>query len=150
MLQRANYLVHEATRHGILGITMPDTDEYLTAAQAAQILRVTDRQARNYAALSQVRSKRVGNRVLLHRGDVEALAVQMRASEKPPTGPEMFTLLEKLRGELQAALAREAALEERLRTLPSLEEVTRLREELAVTRAERDQLRVDLERYRSS
>lgn len=136
--------------HGMLGVAMTDADDYLTADQAAQILRVTDRQARRYADAGQVRSKRLGNRVLLHREDVEALAAQQRAFDKPPTRSELLSLLERLRTELQVVTAREAALAERLRLLPTPDEVTRLREELAAIKAERDVLRAELERCRGN
>ena len=127
-------------------------DEYITAEQAAQILRVTDRQARRYAASGQVQSKRAGARVLLHRADVERLANELHAYERPPPTPqivpqgELLQTIERLRVELQASSIRESALAERLRLLPPPEEAQLLRTDLAAAQAERNALRAELAR----
>ena len=132
-----------------------DTAEYLTAEQAARVLRVTDRQARRYAADGTVRSKKAGHRVLLHREDVERLAAEQNAYAKPPPQPqivpqgELIQAISRLQGELAAAAAREAALAERLRLLPAPEEAQELRTALATAQAELAALRAELDRYRA-
>lgn len=64
-------------------------DEFVTAEQAAQVLRVTDRQARRCGASGQIRSKRAGARVLLHAGGVHRLAEELRSYDRPPPPPQV-------------------------------------------------------------
>src|SRR3712207_3580269 len=52
-------------------------DDYISVAEAADILGLTTRQTRRYK--SHVRSTFAGKRLLFHRGDVTALAAQKRA-----------------------------------------------------------------------
>lgn len=58
-------------------------DDYIPVEEAASILRLGERQTRNYGAKGLIKTKRAGQRVVFHRGDVEALAEELGASLKP-------------------------------------------------------------------
>ena len=63
---------------------MPDeTGDYIAVDEARSILRVSARQVQRHAASGRVRSRRVGRRLEVHRADVEALADELGADERP-------------------------------------------------------------------
>ncbi len=62
---------------------MPDEEGYILVDEARSILRVTARQVQRHAASGRVRSRRVGRRLEVHRADVEALADELGADERP-------------------------------------------------------------------
>ena len=62
---------------------MPDEEGYIPVDEARAILRVTARQVQRHAASGRVRSRRVGRRLEVHRADVEALADELGADERP-------------------------------------------------------------------
>ncbi len=57
--------------------------DYITVDEARAMLRVTARQVQRHAAKGRVRSRRVGRRLEVHRADVEALAAQLGADDRP-------------------------------------------------------------------
>jgi len=57
--------------------------DYIPVDEARSILRVTARQVQRHAAKGRVRSRRVGRRLELHRADVEALAEELGAEDRP-------------------------------------------------------------------
>ena len=63
-------------------------DEYLTVEQARRILRVTARQVQRHAASGRVRSRREGRRLFVHRDDVETLAQELGADNRPAPAHE--------------------------------------------------------------
>ena len=69
---------------------MTDDTQYITVEDAADILQVTPRQAHRYGGGDhpRIRTRKAGRRILYHRGDVEALAVDLgvefRSRSKPP------------------------------------------------------------------
>ncbi len=63
---------------------MPDeSDDYIHVDEARAILRVSARQVQRHAAKGRVRSRRVGRRLELHRVDIEALAEELGAEDRP-------------------------------------------------------------------
>ena len=66
-------------------IGMEDTDAWMSIAEAATLLRVTERHAWRYTAGAQprIRKQRQGRRVLLARPDVEALARELERARSP-------------------------------------------------------------------
>ncbi len=139
---------------------MGDTD-YISVEEAADILGVTTRQARRYQ--HKVRSKVVGKRILLHRGDIaeqaglkdEALQVRDEAQshrERPPRAElvapgefldylrERESHTERLQQQLIQAAHRIGELETQLaqRLLPQDAEV--LQQQVFVLEQEREDL----------
>lgn len=64
---------------------MEDNDAWMSIAETATLLRVTERQAWRYTAGAQprIRKQRQGRRVLLARPDVEALARELEQARSP-------------------------------------------------------------------
>ncbi len=132
-------------------------DEEYTVAQAAEALRVTPRQVQRHAANGRVRSRHEGRRLLLHRGDVDALARELGAEHRPDppqegeivaeVGPVMDYVRE-LTGQLLMMSRRVGELEGQLqnRLLPADE--ANLRQELAAYEARVKALEEELERAR--
>jgi hypothetical protein len=60
-----------------------DPNDYIHVDEARSILRVTARQVQRHAAKGRVRSRRVGRRLELHRADIEALAEELGAEDRP-------------------------------------------------------------------
>jgi hypothetical protein len=134
-------------------------EDYMPVEEAADLLRITTRQARRYQ--DKVRSKVVGKRLLLHRGDISELArlkneeLQARGEaqkyeERPKRTEliapgEMLTYLrereahaERLQQQLVQAAHRIGELESQLaqRLLP--QEAAALRQQLADVQQERE------------
>ena len=66
---------------------MSDKQNWLTAAQAAQVLKVTQRQINRYGALGRLNTKRVGRRVLYLASDVAQLADDLQVDTRPLPAP---------------------------------------------------------------
>lgn len=136
---------------------MPDNDNdtYISMGEAAQILRVSYRHATRFA--NRVRSKRVGQRILFHKGDVEALSVELGTQYRPeiPKPAELVPLgvmMETFNQQQQqiAMLSREVGrleglLENHRAMLANAQE---LRQKLAAIEEERDLLRQENEQLR--
>ncbi len=60
-----------------------EPDDYIPVDEARSILRVSARQVQRHAAKGRVRSRRVGRRLELHRADIEALAEELGAEDRP-------------------------------------------------------------------
>ncbi len=140
---------------------MDDEDEYITVEEAAEILRVSIRQAHRYGSGPEppIRTRRAGQRTAFHRGDVLQLAEERGATRTPPpkrSGLELVPqsdLVDHLREtqqRLEQALLEigrlRGVLEQRL--LPEDEHA--LRDRLAEAEAERKILRAELEAERAS
>lgn len=57
--------------------------EYISAKEAAKLLKVSERQVNYYGHNGQIRIHRAGRRVLYHVGDVERLAQQLQVDIRP-------------------------------------------------------------------
>ena len=57
--------------------------EYISAEEAAKLLKVSERQVNYYGHNGQLRIQRAGRRVLYHAGDVERLAQQLQVDIRP-------------------------------------------------------------------
>ena len=57
--------------------------EYISAKEAARLLKVSERQVNYYGHNGQIRIQRLGRRVLYHAGDVERLAQQLQVDIRP-------------------------------------------------------------------
>lgn len=107
---------------------MPEDDEYITVEEAAQVLGVSVRSTQRYAHTNRVRSRRVGNRLQLHQGDVLALADELGSANKRPAPPQsvpadvLLGYVEKLRQETNVLNSQIGQLQEQLRTRPLLED----------------------------
>lgn len=66
---------------------MSERQNWLTAAQAAQVLKVTQRQVNRYGALGRLSTKRVGRRVLYLASDVAQLADDLQVDTRPLPAP---------------------------------------------------------------
>ncbi len=145
-------------------------EEYIPVEDAAYILQLTTRQVHRYGSdpNPRLRTRRLGKRVIFHRGDVEALAAELGAirkvGERPPPAPkaelmpigEMLSYLRErdqqladVQSQMNQALIRigqlQAMLDQRL--LPEDEQQLRLR--LTQLEEEHDRLQRDLEAERS-
>jgi len=60
-----------------------ESGDYIPVEEARIILRVTARQVQRHAAKGRVRSRRVGRRLEVHRDDVERLAEELGADDRP-------------------------------------------------------------------
>lgn len=69
---------------------MDGTDAWITIAEAAVVLRLSERQTWRYTAgdQPQIRKKRQGRQVFLHRRDVAALARDLEHARAPQPRPE--------------------------------------------------------------
>ncbi len=136
---------------------MTDNDnEYITIDDAAQIIRVSYRHAARFAG--RVRTRKVGKRILFHKGDVEALSVELGAQYKTeiPKPAELVPLgimMETFKQQQQqiAMLSREVGrleglLESHRAMLADVQEV---RQQLTVVEAERDRLLQENEQLRN-
>lgn len=90
-------------------MTDNDQDEYVTVETVASILRISVRHASRFA--ERVRTKKAGKRILYHRGDIEAIGLELGVDNKPlvpapiemvPVG-EMLDLYERQQHELVTA-----------------------------------------------
>jgi len=66
---------------------MQDNEAYISVEEAADLLRVSTRQAHRYGEQEhggRLRTRKAGRRTLFHRGDVEALATELGVEYKPP------------------------------------------------------------------
>jgi DNA-binding transcriptional MerR regulator len=57
--------------------------EYISAKEAARLLKVSERQVNYYGHNGQIRIQRAGRRVLYHAGDVARLAAQLQVDIRP-------------------------------------------------------------------
>lgn len=57
--------------------------EYISAKEAARLLKVSERQVNYYGHNGQIRIQRAGRRVLYHAGDVVRLAQQLQVDIRP-------------------------------------------------------------------
>ena len=62
---------------------MNDTANYITAKQAAALLKVSERQVHHYGVSGKIATVRAGRRLLYNPDDVESLAQQLRVDIKP-------------------------------------------------------------------
>jgi len=62
---------------------MTNDETWLTAAQAAKILRVTERQVNRYGADGRLRTQRAGRRVSYLASDVARLADELQVDKRP-------------------------------------------------------------------
>ncbi len=135
---------------------MTDNDEeWLTVEQVAQHLRVSVRHASRYG--ERVRTKKAGKRILYHRGDIEALGVELGVDNKPlvplpiemlPAG-EMLSTIERHQAQLFAMAQQLADVNRELGRLqgviegqqPIIDEHPKLQQYVRELQADRDRLR---------
>lgn len=132
-------------------------EEYIGAEDAAKILRVTSRMVYRYGEGDnpKLRTIRTGRRILFHRGDVQTLAEEQNAAQRPsPTtdiipASELLDFVRELQGQLMLASRRIGELEGILgqRLLPEDEQALKTR--IADLTAERDQLQQEKERLQA-
>lgn len=132
-------------------------EEYIGAEDAAKILRVTSRMVYRYGEgeTPKLRTIRTGRRILFHQGDVQALAEEQNASQRPsPTtdiipASELLDFVRELQGQLMLASRRIGELEGILgqRLLPEDEQA--LKKQITDLTAERDQLQQERERLQA-
>jgi hypothetical protein len=111
-----------------------DGENWLTAAEAARILHMSDRQVNRYGAEGKIRTRRAGRRVLYLASDVGMLADELRVDIRPAPQrssallpPELVRHLQeqadlmRQQGETQASIDRRLAeIERQLQTLPRM------------------------------
>ena len=130
-------------------------EEYITVEQVASTLRVSVRHAARYA--ERVRTQKAGKRILFHRGDIEALADELGAQNKPaipqpaelvPLG-EMMQTFERQQAQI-AALSHEVGRLQGILEQQKLltEDVQEVHRKLVKTEQERDRLRQELAQVR--
>lgn len=61
-----------------------DSEQWLTASEAAQVLKVSPRQVHRYAEQRQLRTRRAGRRVLFSAASVATLADELAVDVRPP------------------------------------------------------------------
>lgn len=103
---------------------MEDDAEYITADQAAEVLRVSSRQVHRYAEGNnpRLRVRKAGRRLLFHAGDVDQLALDLNVAHRPRPRPSAVRMMPQ--GELAQYLKQKD------------EEIAQLREEIAQRREE--------------
>jgi uncharacterized membrane protein len=74
----------DMARHGTIA-AMSTEQEWITAAEAATVLRVGVRQVHRYGEQEQLVTRRAGRRVLFSRTSVEKLATELAVDVKPET-----------------------------------------------------------------
>ncbi|HSH83385.1 MAG TPA: helix-turn-helix domain-containing protein [Herpetosiphonaceae bacterium] len=109
-------------------------ERYISVQAAQERLRVSARSAQRYAQSGRVRSRRVGNRLQLHEGDVQALAEELGSQNRQvvaQTVPADVLLgyVERLRQETTVLSTRIGQLQEQLTHRPLLEDHTALQQE---------------------
>lgn len=70
---------------------MQDDEAHISVEEAADLLRVSTRQAHRYGEQEhggRLRTRKAGRRTLFHKGDVEALAAELGVEYKPPERPK--------------------------------------------------------------
>jgi hypothetical protein len=140
-------------------MTDSDKDLYLTVEQVADRLKLSLRQAARYA--DRVQTRKAGKRTMFRASDVEALAQQLNVEYRPPPMPRaelvpIGATLEHIRQQEQQLIvfAREVGrlegiISEREHNQRVLtQDVDDLKARLAAVEAERDRLRVELDRLR--
>lgn len=100
--------------------------EWMTAKEAARVLKVTDRMVNHYGHNGQIRTQRAGRRVMYHVGDVEALAGSLQVDLRPQhitrndAGEQMVQYIrqrEQADQEILESLRRLPEMDERLRRM---------------------------------
>ena len=115
-----------------------DDEHYISVQAAQQVLRVSARSAQRYAQSGRVRSRRVGNRLQLHAGDVDDLATELGSVNRQPStqvvpADVLLGYVEKLRQETNQLNGIIGQLQEQLRSRPAIEDYS-------TVQAERDSL----------
>lgn len=115
-----------------------EDEHYISVHEAQQRLRVSARSAQRYAQSGRVRSRRVGNRLQLHAGDVATLADELGSVNRQPAtqivpADALLGYVEKLRQETNQLNGIIGQLQEQLRYRPLLED-------LSAVQSERDSL----------
>src|SRR5918998_472614 len=135
-----------------------EDDHYISVQAAQQVLRVSARSAQRYAQSGRVRSRRVGNRLQLHEGDVAALAEELGSVNRQPStqvvpADVLLGYVEKLRQETNQLNGIIGQLQEQLRSRPALEDYSAVQAErdslarrVAELESEREQLQKQLRR----
>lgn len=143
---------------------MQDNEAYISVEEAADLLRVSTRQAHRYGEQEhggRLRTRKAGRRTLFHKGDVEALATELGVEYKPterpkadivPAGEMLHYIRERdqqlsdVQGQLNRAMLEVGRLQGQLeqRLLP--EDADVLRQKAVAAEQERDALRHQLER----
>ncbi len=134
-------------------------DQYITVEDAASILQVTTRQAHRYGEgdRARVRTRRIGRRVMFHKGDVEVLAAELGVLDQPrPQRPktdltsvtaifdylrERDVKMEALQQQIQQAMYEIGRLQGAL-------ELQEFQERIAELELERDALKAEVERLK--
>ncbi len=133
-------------------------DEWLTVEEAARLLNVTPRHMHRYGQgdAPKVRTQAAGRRTLFWREDVEALAEEQNADLKPrgnvdvlPAG-ELFDLVRQQQDQLMLLSRRIGELEGQLQLRLLPDDERSLRDELAILRAENEQLRAQIPKPKPS
>ncbi len=147
---------------------MSDDAEYIPVEEVAEILQVTTRQAHRYGEgeNARLRTRKAGRRVMFNRTDVEALAADLGVLDRPraqrpktdlvPAGEMLDYIrdrdrrLEEYQHQLVQAAAEIGRLQGQMEGQKRLiDEADNIRQMLDEVKAERDQLRVELERRQS-
>lgn len=122
-------------------MTQNDSERYITAEQAAQIIGRDSRSVHRYGESGTIRTRKAGRRTMFHAGDVQRLADDIGAQRRALAEDDAA----QLRNQLQQATYRigylEAQLEQRL--LP--DHAMQMRDELTQLKTERDMLQQQLQ-----
>lgn len=138
--------------------------EWLTAEQVAEILRVSLRHAYRYGEDGKIVTRKAGRRIQFSRASVEELAAELNVDIKPPTrlqktdllpASELLEYLKQVQDQLNTALLSIGRLQGQLdqRLLPEDEQnlkqrITELEQEREAIEAERIALQAEVERLK--
>lgn len=141
-----------------------EEQEWLTAEQVAEILRVSLRHAYRYGEDGKIVTRKAGRRIQFSRASVEELAAELNVEIKPPARPqktdllpasELLEYLKQVQDQLNTALLSIGRLQGQLdqRLLPEDEQnlkqrITELEQEREAIEAERSALQAEVERLK--
>lgn len=96
--------------------------EWITAADAGKLLRLSSRQVHRYGELGKIRTKKVGRRVLFHSDDVSKLADELQVDYRPAPPPPrdlapIYDLADQLRRRDAQYIEGQQQIDERLQRI---------------------------------
>src|SRR4051794_980444 len=109
---------------------MSDEQTWLTASDAAQVLRVTPRQVHRYGEMNQLVTRRAGRRVLFSAESVAKLADELAVDYRPTPPPSkdlapMVEALDQLRQRDEAFTEGQGRIEQRLARIEEKPQIPR-------------------------
>jgi hypothetical protein len=125
--------------------SMTNTDEWVSAAQAAAYLGRTDRQVRRYKESGRVRTRNRGARIQYHKGDLERLRGELGDDIPPqavspqvlPAG-ELLDYIKQQQEQIAQLSAQIGYLRAQLEQRPALEDTQATHDELVAERVRRE------------